>query len=227
MFTLHIANKNYSSWSLRPWVLMKALDIPFLEEVHPLQEGTSWSTYRDFSPSGTVPALHTEGQVVWDSMAIAEFLAERYPAVWPADPAARAWARCAAAEMHSSMSALRNQCGMSVGIRVKLRDYSAALEKDVKRVDELWSQGLERFGGPFLAGQAFTAVDAFFAPVAYRVRTYDLPLSPIAKDYAERLVAHPAMLEWEGAALAETWRESSHEQDFRDAGEITADFRAS
>jgi glutathione S-transferase len=225
MQTLHIANKNYSSWSLRPWVLMKTLGIPFAERLWPFAEGPSESVFRQFSPSAKVPCLHEGAVVVWDSMAIVEYLAEQHPAVWPTDRSARAWARSAAAEMHSGFQALRNECTMTVGQRIRLHAPSGRLAADVARIEALWNEGLTRFSGPFLAGANFTAVDAFFAPVAYRVRTYGLALAAAAADYAERLLRLPAMREWEAAALAEPWRDAAHEAEALSLGEILADFR--
>ena len=225
MYTLYIANKNYSSWSLRPWVLMRALAIPFEERLVPLEEGSCWNSYRTFSPNGRVPCLHDGGTVVWDSLAIVEYLAERHAAVWPADTGHRDWARCAASEMHSGFGALRERCGMNCGLRVKLRNMPEPLRADIARVDELWSEGIRRFGGPYLAGPAFSAADAFFAPVAFRVQTYDLPLSTAAHAYADLLLGHEAMVEWYQAGLAEPWREASHEAEAREAGTVLADHR--
>src|SRR4051812_8632150 len=137
MYTLHIGNKNYSSWSLRPWVLLSERGIPFREQLHVFGPGFKAKSSGD-SPSGKVPVLHDEGRLVWDSLAIAEYLAERHPGVWPQDAGARAWARCAAAEMHSSFSALRNTCGMNCGLRVKLHAQSPELHQDLDRLAELW-----------------------------------------------------------------------------------------
>lgn len=226
MYQLHIANKNYSSWSLRPWVLMRALDIPFQEHVHLFGEGSNWQRFRAFSPTGRVPCLHDGETVVWDSLAIAEYLAERHAGVWPDDPVARAWARCAAAEMHAGFGALREHCSMSCGQRVELAEVGAALQADIVRIDELWCDGLARFGGPYLAGPAFSAADAFYAPVAFRVQTYGLALSAPAERYAGTLLASAAMGEWYDAALAETARDAAHEQDILAAGTVRADFRA-
>lgn len=226
MYTLHIANKNYSSWSLRPWVLMRTLNIPFQEQIHPLQDGSSWVSYRTFSPNGRVPCLVDETQIVWDSLAITEYLAESYPRVWPVDKAARAWARSACAEMHSSFQALRNQCGMSCGHRVQLHSIDGDLQKDIDRINELWNQGLDNFGGPFLAGQSFTAVDAFFAAVAFRFQTYGLKATGKAADYLQLLLALPAMQEWYASGLNETWREPEHEREILAAGKLIADLRA-
>lgn len=226
MYLLHIANKNYSSWSLRPWVLMRAQGIAFEERITPFAAGSNWEAFRKFSPNGQVPCLHDGDDAVWESLAIVEYLAERHPGVWPLEAKARSFARCAAAEMHAGFATLRNRCTMNVGLRVRLREMPGALERDIDRIGELWSQGLARFGGPFLAGADFTAVDAFFAPVAFRVQTYDLSLPAPASAYARRLLALPAMREWEQAALRETWREPGHEDDARRTGTIIEDRRA-
>lgn len=225
MITLHIANKNYSSWSLRPWVLLHELGIAFEEQMHPFAPGSNWEAFRAFSPNGRVPCLRDGDTVVWDSLAIAEYLAERHPA-WPRDTAARTWARCAAAEMHAGFGALRQQCSMSCGLRIRLHEIGPQLAADVARIDELWSEGLRRFGGPFLAGAHFTAVDAFYAPVAFRVQTYALPLGPAASAYVERLLALPSMQRWYAEALAEPWRDTPHDVESAAVGTITADLRA-
>lgn len=227
MYDLYIANKNYSSWSLRPWVLLKTLNIPFTEHLHyfstPIGENVQ---FKAFSPSSLVPALHDQGLTIWDSLAIAEYVYEADPRVWPADREARAFARSAAAEMHSGFSVLRNICTMTCGLRVKLHTISPALQRNIDRLDALFSEGLSRFGGPFLAGDTFTAVDAFYCPVAFRVQTYSLTLNPPAQAYIERLLALPAMQDWYAAALAETVREPEHEAEVTEAGVIEADYRA-
>jgi len=226
MYTLHIANKNYSSWSLRPWLVLAALEIPFNEIIHPFPENDAWDLYRAFSPNGKVPCLQDGNTVVWDSLAIVEYLAEHHVQVWPSNKLARAWARSAAAEMHSGFQALRNNCGMNCGVRIQLHSISPALKKDIDRIDELWSEGLQKFGGPFLAGEKFSAVDAFFAPVVFRAQTYQLPLSEAAQTYAENLLTLPPIQEWYEAALLETWREPNHEKETLDAGKLIADFRS-
>ena len=226
MYTLYIANKNYSSWSLRPWVLMKALGIPFEERLMVFQDGSNWETFRQFSPVGLVPCLHDGSTVVWDSLGIVEYLAERHSGVWPADSTARAFARCAAAEMHSGFPVLRTICTMSCGLRIRLKEISPGLQRNLARIGELWNEGLQRFGGPFLAGASFTAVDAFYAPVAFRVQTYDLKLSGAANRYAACLLEQPAMRSWYEAALKETWRELAHEAEARDVGTVMKDLRA-
>lgn len=225
MLTLYIANKNYSSWSLRPWLLLRVLGVPFEEKLVPFGADGS-SSFRVFSPTGKVPCLHDGELTIWDSLAIVEYVAETHPAVWPRERAARAFARSAAAEMHSSFGALRSSCAMTCGLRVRLHAPSEALRRDVARIDELWNEGLRRFGGPFLAGSEFTAVDAFFAPVAFRVQTYGLELSERAAQYARRLLELPEMQQWYQAGLAEPWRDTAHEAEFAAHGEILADLRA-
>lgn len=225
MPTLCIANKSYSSWSLRPWALMSELGLPFEEKLIPFGQGPNGSVFRDFSPSGRVPCLHDGDAVVWDSLAIAEYLAEDHPAVWPSDRTARAWARCAAAEMHSGFAALRSQCGMICGIRIRLHGIGPALKADLDRLGELWLEGLDRFGGPFLAGEAFSAVDAFFAPVAFRVQTYGLVLPGPAAEYAQRLLGLSSMRRWYDASLGERWREEKYEQETLRHGEVLEDLR--
>ena len=218
---LYIANKNYSSWSLRPWMLLRELGISFEERIMPFHG----AAFTGFSPSGKVPCLVDGDITVWDSLAITEYLAEAHPQVWPADTAARAFARCAAAEMHSGFMALRSQCGMNCGIRVKLRRIDDALQRDLARLNALWNDGLQRFGGPFLAGTKFTAADAFYAPVAFRIQSYGLQLGAAAMAYAQRLLDLPAMREWYAAALVETWRDPEHEVEARRAGTWLQDLR--
>ena len=225
MYQLYIGNKNYSSWSLRPWVLMRELAIPFEEHVVPFDPGSSWEKFRAFSPTGKVPCLIDGGTVAWDSLGITEYLAERHPAVWPPDAVARAWARCATAEMHSGFGTLRNRCSMNCGLRVRLHEVEPALQRDLDRLDELWSEGLRRFGGPFLAGGSFSAVDAFFAPVAFRIDTYGLTLREPAVAYARRLLALATMQDWKRAGLLEPWREADHEAEAAASGTILEDLR--
>jgi glutathione S-transferase len=226
MLQLYIANKNYSSWSLRPWVLMRERGIPFEERLLPFGDESLWAPFRAVSPAGKVPCLVDGDIVVWDSLAIAEYLAERHAGVWPGEARARAFARCAAAEMHSAFAELRNRCSMSCGVRVRLHDYPDGLRRDLVRLSALWNEGLSRFGGPFLAGAAFTAVDAFFAPVAFRVQTYGLELDAPAAAYALRLLALPAMAAWYASALAERFRDEPHELEIGAMGRTTLDLRA-
>ena len=225
MYTLHIGNKNYSSWSLRPWALMSELGLPFDEVGHVFGAGFA-ASIAGKSPTARVPVLHHDGRVVWDSLAIIEYLADRHGGVWPTDADARAWARSAAAEMHSGFQALRNTCGMNCGVRVKLHAIGEALQKDLARVGALWTEGLGRFGGPFLAGREFGGVDAFFCPVAFRVQSYGLELGEPAAAYARRLLAAPSMKRWYDAALAEPWRDQDHEVEIAQHGRILQDLRA-
>ncbi|WP_016942596.1 glutathione S-transferase family protein [Dickeya zeae] len=226
MYQLHIANKNYSSWSLRPWILLKTLDIPFDEILTPFAPTPVQTAFKTFSPTGKVPCLVDDGITVWDSLSITEYLAEDVPAVWPQDKTARAWARSAAAEMHSGFNALRNQCSMSCGVRVELHAITPELQRDIDRLNQLWQEGIARFGGPFLAGAQFSAVDAFFAPVVFRAQTYALPLTGAAAQYASHMLAQPAMQLWYQQALTETWREPAHEEDIAASGRIVQDQRA-
>jgi glutathione S-transferase len=223
-YILITANRNYSSWSLRPWVLMKALGIAFADRLEPFTKPSNYDEFRAFSPTGQVPVLVDGARTVWDSLGITLYLAERHEGVWPADEEARAFAMCAVSEMHGGFSALRNDCTMNVGVRVKPRPMRPALVRDVARVREIFEQGLERFGGPWLAGPSFTALDAFFAPVAFRIRTYGLDVGK-GQAWVDHVLAHPAMQQWEAEALGETWREESHEEELAAAGEIVADYR--
>ena len=225
-YTLITANRNYSSWSLRPWLLMTALGIPFEDQQVRFAGASNWAAFRAFSPTGQVPVLIDRERTVWDSLGIAIYLAERHQGVWPADEAARGWAYGAVAEMHGGFAALRNERPMNVGVRVTPFGGSPALARDLERLGELWSEGLERFGGPWLAGNTFSAADAFFASVAFRLRTYGIELPAAAAAYAERLLAHPAMRSWEAAALAETWRDDDHEAELASVGTVTEDRRA-
>lgn len=231
-YTLITANRNYSSWSLRPWLLMAALDIDFEDRVEPFAASSNHKAFSSFSPTGQVPVLIDAGpagapRTIWDSLAIVLYLADRHDGVWPTHPAARAWAQSATCEMHSGFVALRHDCTMNVGVRVAPKPMSAALRADVARLTALWAEGLTRFGGPWLAGDGFSAVDAFFAPVAFRTRTYGLDVGPAGAAWVAAILDHPAMREWERQALAESWREIGHEAELAECGAITADYRHS
>ena len=223
-YTLITANRNYSSWSLRPWVLMTALGIPFTNRLEPFAKPDNYDDFRAFSPTGQVPLLLDGDRTVWDSLGITLYLADRHPQVWPQDEGARAFAQAIVAEMHGGFGALRNDCTMNVGVRVMLRPMSPALQRNVARLREIFEEGLSRFGGPWLAGPDFTAADAFYAPVAFRIRTYGLDVGA-GQAWVDQVLAHPAMRQWEAEALAETWREESHEAELAAAGTITADYR--
>ncbi len=222
-YTLITANRNYSSWSLRPWLLMNGLGIAFEDRIEEFK-GPNNPEFRAFSPTTQVPVLLDDGRTISDSLGITMYLADRHDGVWPRDPDARAWAQCAAAEMHSGFSALRNDCTMNVGVRVKPKPMSAALGANVARIGELFEEGLLCFGGPYLAGAEFSATDAFYAPVAWRVRTYGLDVGK-GQAWVDSIIAHPAMRQWEAEALAERYREAGHEEELRACGEVIADYR--
>ena len=210
-YTLVIGDKNISSWSLRPWVTLKACGIPFAEERVRLRQPDSKAEILRNSPSGKVPALKTEKGVVWDSLAILEYLAEHDPQhhLWPKSAEARAAARSISAEMHSGFVALRNEMPMDLLARLAFPWVSEALEADIRRIVAIWMESRERFGhgGPFLFG-AFTNADAMFAPVATRFRTYGVDLARFGDDdvaaaYAATLLAMREMAEWTEGAIAE------------------------
>jgi glutathione S-transferase len=205
MYTLYIGNKNYSSWSARGWLLAKLSGAPFREVIVPLRGIGPNPANKGFSPSGYVPVLHDGAVVVWDTYAIGEYLAERHPGMWPADPAARAWARSISAEMHSGFGSLRNEMAMCIRERVDVRPWSPGLAADIARVEEIWNQSRARFGssGEFLCGP-FSIADCFYAPVAFRFQTYLVTLHDEAERYRQRLLAHPWVAEWEQAGVAET-----------------------
>ncbi len=232
LLKLHIANKNYSSWSLRPWVLLKTLKIDFEECFHPFADGPdaqaqNRAQFAQFSPAAKVPTLELGSTVVWDSLAIVEFLAERYQGVWPNDAKARTWGRCVVAEMHSGFSVLRSTCAMNCGVRIALSEaaMSADLLADIARIDDIFCQGIKQFGGPYLGGNQFTAIDAFFTPVIFRIQSYGLKLSEAAAAYKDLILSQPAMREWYMAALIEEVSEPEHDQHCLSFGHLTADLR--
>jgi glutathione S-transferase len=213
--TLVIGNKNYSSWSLRPWLLLRHHGVPFHELKLLLDTPEFHAEVARWSPSRRVPALHDGDLVVWDSLAICEYANERWleGKGWPTDIALRAVARCAAAEMHSGFGALRSQLPMNVRRQPRLPHWDAAADADIARVQEIWHDLRRRSGngGPFLCGDHFGIVDAMFAPVCVRFRGYGVPLDATAAAYLQAVFALPAMREWETAALAETERVASDE----------------
>jgi glutathione S-transferase len=206
---LVIGNKNYSSWSMRPWLALRAGQIPFEEIFIPLYTDNAADKDRilSFSRAGKVPALIDGDITIWDSLAIIEYLAERFPEarLWPLDRAHRAHARSISAEMHSGFMALRNECGMNLHRRIGAVELSADARANVARIEEIWTECRERSAtsGPFLFG-AFSAADAMFAPVVHRFRTYAIPVAPQAAAYMETMMALPAFAEWTRAGLAET-----------------------
>jgi glutathione S-transferase len=202
---LVVGTKKWSTWSMRPWLALKHTGAPFTETLIQLRESeTTEAAIRPHSPSGLVPALKDGDLTIWDSLAICEYLAEKFPGLWPSDPAARAQARAAAAEMHSGFSSLRGECPMDLSAEPRVVELSEATHKDVRRIVALWNDMLARHGGPFLAGE-WSIADAFFTPVATRFRTYGVMLSDFgdagaAGEYCERLLETPEFKAWEADA---------------------------
>jgi glutathione S-transferase len=215
--TLIIGNKNYSSWSLRPWIAMKVAGIAFDETVIPLYEPGSREQVLKYSPAGKVPVLIDGDQHIWESLAILEHLAERFPnaKLWPADARARSQARAVASEMHAGFQALRKNCPMNLWLPVKHRPQGDDVMENVRRIDTLWSECRACFGqdGAFLFG-AFGAADAMYAPVVSRLHSYGLEVSPTARAYMDAVMALPAWREWRDAALKEPWVMQHNEPDW-------------
>ncbi|MGE5540435.1 MAG: glutathione S-transferase family protein [Gemmatimonas sp.] len=215
-FTLVVGNKNYSSWSLRAWLAMKATGAPFEEVVVPLREPATRSTILRYSPSGKVPCLVHGSVTVWESLAIAEYLAELFPAreLWPKSAAARAHARAIAAEMHAGFLALRKALPMNLRARHAGFPLSEETQADINRIESIWRDARGRFGGdgPFLFGR-FGIADAMFAPVAARFATYRVALGEESTAYRDALLSHPFMVEWSAAAEAEPWMIPAFELD--------------
>ena len=206
--TLVIGNKNYSSWSMRPWIALKACNIAFDEVSIPLYTGDAdKQRILKFSRAGKVPVLVDGDVTVWDSLAIIEYAAERFPEaqLWPEDRASRAHARSVSAEMHSGFAALRDECGMNLHRPVGARDLSAAARADIARIQQSWAECRERYGklGPYLFG-AFSGADAMYAPVVHRFRTCAIDVTPPVRDYMATMMALPAFQQWTRAGLAET-----------------------
>ena len=208
MLKLVIGNKNYSSWSMRPWLALRANNIPFEEVFIPLYtDQADKDRILSVSRAGKVPALIDGDVTVWDSLAIIEYLAEKFPQtkLWPEDRAGRAHARSISAEMHSGFMALRNECGMNLHRPARAIALSNEARADIARVQQIWSECRERYGrfGPFLFG-AFSGADAMFAPVVHRFRTYAIAVTPDVQAYMDTMMSLPAFQEWTRAALAET-----------------------
>jgi len=206
--TLVIGNRNYSSWSMRPWIALKASGIAFEEVFIPLYTGDAdKQRILSFSHAGKVPVLIDRDITVWDSLAIIEYAAERFPeaALWPEDRASRAHARSISAEMHSGFAALRDECGMNLHRPVGAKTLSGPAKLDIARIQEMWTECRERYGkmGPYLFG-AFSGADAMYAPVVHRFRSYAIEVAPPVRAYMEIMLALPAFQEWIRAGLAET-----------------------
>ena len=214
MYQLYIANKNYSSWSMRPWLVLQAFQLPFQEFMIPFPAERNTGTFKQdvlaINPNGKLPVLIDHDLMLWDSLAICEYLAERHPNqhLWPQDVKQRAHARCIVAEMHSGFPGLRNACGMN--IRAHLADVgkhlwqdNAELRQDVARIEQIWSERPEV--NSFLCGE-FSITDAFYAPVVTRLMTYALPVSESTQQYMHTMLQHPAMKLWmEGALQEQAW----------------------
>jgi glutathione S-transferase len=213
MLTLYIANKNYSSWSMRPWVLLKQAGIPFEEQMVRFDSFDADSQFKrrigEVSPAGRVPVLVDDGLAIWDTLSIAEYLAERFPdkQLWPADVKARARARSVCAEMHAGFAALRSACPMNIEASLPQAGALAwrdtpAVRADVQRIVAMWTALLQEHGGPMLFG-AFSNADAYFAPVCMRIKNYGLPVPGNVTDYIRRVCALPGVKAWIDEALAE------------------------
>lgn len=212
---LTIANKRYSSWSLRPWLVLKAFGIPFDETVVPLKQPDTKARILAVSPSGKVPALQDGEVTVWESLAIIEYLAETFPEtpIWPRTRAARAHARAISNEMHGGFMPLRQGCPMNLGKRYATPPMTEDLKANVARIEEIWRDTRARFsnaGGPFLFG-AFTAADAMYAPVVTRFETYGIAVAADTRAYMDAVLALPAVVEWREAGLAEPWDIAEYE----------------
>ncbi|UPA24276.1 glutathione S-transferase family protein [Shinella oryzae] len=203
---LYIGNKNYSSWSLRPWIAMEAAGVPFTDEVIPFDFPAGNPKFKAISPTGRVPVLHHGDVRVWESLAIIEYVAELFPdkGIWPKDAGARAEARAISMEMLSGFRALRNACPMNIRRAPRAIALPDGVTDDVARIETIWKEALARSGGPFLFG-AFSAADAMYAPVVNRLETYRLTQDDAVLAYIARVKAHPAWQKWQAAALAEPW----------------------
>jgi glutathione S-transferase len=206
--TIYLANKNYSSWSLRPWLALKQTGAAFMEEVIPLDQPTTREQILRVSPSGKVPALHHGDVRVWESLAIAEYLAEAFPDahLWPTDPAARALARSISAEMHGGFMPLRHAMPMNMRASAPGKGMAPGVQDDINRITAIWRSCREQFGkgGPFLFG-TFTIADAMFAPVASRFTTYQTKLDEESEAYRQAILNHPPFQEWQATAKNEPW----------------------
>lgn len=203
---LYVGNKNYSSWSFRPWIAMEAAGVPFKDEVIPFDFPAGNPQFRKISPTGKVPVLHHGGVRVWESLAIIEYVAELFPdaGIWPQDCAARAEARAISMEMLSGFRALRGACPMNIRRKPGAIELPDGVTDDVARIETIWREALSRSGGPFLFG-AFCAADAMYAPVVNRLEAYCLTQDEAVLAYMARMKAHPAWRKWQAAAIAEPW----------------------
>lgn len=213
---LILGNKNYSSWSLRPWIAMRQAGLAFEEEVIPLYEPGSRERILKYSPAGKVPILIDGDITIWESLAILDYIAERFPktALWPSDPKARAHARAVSAEMHAGFRPLRLHCPMNMRRVNKRRELTAEVASDVRRIEEIWTDCRARFGqgGPFLFGR-FSAADAMYAPVVSRFASYAIGVGAACEAYMAAMMALPAWEEWRSVGVAEPWIMPNNELD--------------
>lgn len=217
---LVIANKLYSSWSLRPWLVMRAFDIPFTETVIPLKQPDTQARILAFSPTGKVPVLidrlgEDGDAVVWESLAIISYLADRFPEkpMWPKGPAALAHAKAISMEMHAGFQTLRQTCPMNLGKRFAAPPMTDDLKANIHRLETMWRDSRKRFAGargPFLFGR-YTAADAMFAPIVTRFDTYSIPVAADTRAYMTAVLAVPSFVEWKAAAFREPWRIAEYE----------------
>ncbi|MGJ0395865.1 MAG: glutathione S-transferase family protein [Methylocystis sp.] len=214
MLKLVIGNKRYSSWSMRPWILMREFHLPFEEVVIPLYREESKSALLAQSPAGKVPILRDGDANVWDSLAIVEYLADLYPdlLIWPQERETRAHARALACEMHSGFTALRGECPMNFGRSPRPASLTEAARADADRIGAAWRDALACYGGPFLFGQ-FGAVEAMFAPVVQRFESYMVPVSEEARRYMHAVKSLASWNEWSQSARSEEWRLPQFERD--------------
>lgn len=206
MFDLYIGNKNYSSWSLRPWLLMKHFGVPFREHMVSVAGRDYNPALKPLAGNARVPSLHEDGFQVWESIAIAEFLAERHPAMLPADARARARARSISAEMHAGFVHLRTAMPMNLKLKLKGKPATPEVQRDIDRVVEIWEEARTQFAtgdGPYLFGE-FSVADAMFAPIVWRLHVYNVALLPVAAAYRDTMLAYPAMVEWYEAGIRES-----------------------
>ena len=214
MFDLYIGNKNYSSWSLRAWLLLKHFGIPFTEHQVSVAGRDYNAALKPLAGNARVPCLHENGFQIWESLAIAETLAERQPAMWPADAQARARARSISAEMHAGFSHLRSDMPMNLKLKLQGKPATLEVQRDIDRIAEIWEEARRQFAtpdGPWLFG-AFSIADAMFAPIVWRLHVYNVALPPVAATYRDAMLAHPAMQEWYAAAIQESEAHAYYDQ---------------
>ena len=213
---LIIANKLYSSWSMRPWLVMREVGLDFEETVIPLRQPDTAERIAQYSPSGKVPVLIDGDVKVWESLAIISFLADKFPdkPIWPDGMVARAHAKSISMEMHGGFQALRQTCPMHLGKRFQTPEMTDDLKANVDRVEEIWRETGQRFGagGPYLYGAKFTAADAMFAPVAARLDSYSFSVAEDTRAYIDAIYAHPGFVEWRAAAFKEPWAIPAYEE---------------